>query len=103
VVTAQSAYAPTVTARYSPTATARINVKVPASATIWFDGAPTTQKGTRRYFVSPALTPGRRYAYEVKARWQEGGRTVTRSRRATFRAGDEVTLTFGPRAEVQSR
>jgi uncharacterized protein (TIGR03000 family) len=106
VVTSRYPSFPAVTSRYAPTAAdrrAHINVKVAASATIWFDGARTAQKGTRRYFVSPVLTPGRRYTYEVKARWQEGSRTVTRSRRATFRAGDEVTLTFLARAARRPR
>jgi uncharacterized protein (TIGR03000 family) len=99
VVTTRSYSAPEVTSRYAPTApatSAHINVAVPAGAVIWFDGARTAQKGTRRHFVSPPLTPGRKYAYEVKARWREGGQTVTRSRRATFGAGEEITVTFGP-------
>jgi uncharacterized protein (TIGR03000 family) len=97
-VTNRSSSAPEVTSRYAPTAatSAHIKVAVPADAAIWIDGAPTTQTGTLRQFVSPPLSPGRRYSYEVKARWQEGGQTVTRSRRATFGAGDEITLTFGP-------
>jgi uncharacterized protein (TIGR03000 family) len=100
VVTTRSSSAPTVSSRYAPTTaatSARINVAVPAGAVIWFDGARTTQKGTLRHFVSPPLSPERKYAYDVKARWREGGRTVTRSRRASFHAGDEITLTFGPR------
>jgi hypothetical protein len=42
-------------------------------------------------------------AYEVKARWREGGRTLTRSRRATFAAGEEVTVTFLSRAALAPR
>src|SRR5262249_40914799 len=35
----------------------RINVRVPADAEVWVEGAKTTQTGTRRTFVSPPLDP----------------------------------------------
>lgn len=70
------------------------DIRVPANATIWFDGEKTTQTGSLREFVSPPLAPGRQYAYELRARWTEDGREVTQSRRITVRAGERVSITF---------
>src|SRR5712664_2259307 len=56
-----------------------INISVPADAEIWFDRARTTQKGEFRQFVSPPLTPGRDYFYDIKARWTENGKEVTQN------------------------
>jgi uncharacterized protein (TIGR03000 family) len=69
-------------------------VRVPADAEFWFDDARTTQTGTVRRFVSPPVPPGQDYAYVVRARWKEGGNEVTQSRRLTFHAGEQVSITF---------
>src|SRR5437660_9563291 len=58
-----------------------ISVRVPAGAAIRFDGKATAQTGTERLFVSPPLRPGRDYTYDVRLRWQDGGRTVEKTRR----------------------
>src|SRR5262249_31075720 len=52
---------------------AHLTVRVPADARVWFDGAATTSTGPVRQFPSPPLTPGKRYSYEVRASWKEGG------------------------------
>jgi uncharacterized protein (TIGR03000 family) len=70
-----------------------IDVRVPADAAIWFDGARTKQGGTFRRFVSPPLPVGRSYTYEVRVRWTEET-PVTQTRRVTVRAGEWVSLTF---------
>src|SRR5262249_38838927 len=64
----------------------QIDVRVPTGAMIWFDGAATTQTGSLRRFVSPPLKPDTDYVYWVKARWQEDGRDVTRTREVTVQA-----------------
>jgi uncharacterized protein (TIGR03000 family) len=69
-----------------------LNVSVPANAEIWFDGAKTAQRGAFRQFITPPLAPGQDYAYDVKVRWPEDGREVTR--RLTVHAGDVVNLVF---------
>jgi uncharacterized protein (TIGR03000 family) len=71
-----------------------ITVRVPWDATIWFDDTRTTQKGELRYFVSPPLTPGRDFFYEIKAKWTEDGKEVTRSRQVTVHAGDVINVSF---------
>jgi uncharacterized protein (TIGR03000 family) len=75
---------------------ARITVRVPADAVVWFDGVPTRQSGPWRRLVTPPLEPGRKYRYEVRARWGEGGQAVERQRRLSFRAGDNLTVDFLP-------
>jgi uncharacterized protein (TIGR03000 family) len=50
-----------------------------------------------RKFTSPPLTPGRRYRYEVRATWTEGGRTVVKDRQIFFYAGEKEDVDFlGP-------
>jgi uncharacterized protein (TIGR03000 family) len=80
-----------------------IEVRVPADADIWFDDATTSQTGTVRQFVSPPLTPGRDYSYEVRAKWREDGREVTQSRRITFQAGEQVSIAFPVTSTAKAR
>src|SRR5262249_14362589 len=82
---------------------ALIDVQVPAGAEIWFDGARTSQTGPFRQFISPPLTPGRQYAYAVRVRWTEGGRTVERTRRLGLRAGDRVSVDFAGSGSDETR
>jgi uncharacterized protein (TIGR03000 family) len=72
----------------------RINVSVPADAQITFDGAKTMQNGAFRAFVSPPVAPGRDYYYNVTAKWQQGGREVTRTQRIAVHAGDVINMSF---------
>jgi uncharacterized protein (TIGR03000 family) len=44
--------------------------------------------------VSPPLTPGHEYFYEVKAKWTVDGKEVTRSRRLNVHAGDVTSISF---------
>jgi uncharacterized protein (TIGR03000 family) len=71
---------------------ADVEVMVPENAALWFDGVPTRQTGAQRAFVSPPLTPGRDYTYEVHARWIEDGRTVDRTRRIQVRANTRTDV-----------
>ena len=43
-----------------------ITVNVPNEAQIWFEGSKTSQTGTSRQFISPALKPGRNYTYNLR-------------------------------------
>jgi uncharacterized protein (TIGR03000 family) len=93
----RSATMPLQPARRADDRTVRIQVRVPADARIWFDGEPTTQRGEVRTFESPALDPAKRYAYEIRATWQEGGRAVERTRQLRVRAGDRINVNLaGP-------
>jgi uncharacterized protein (TIGR03000 family) len=78
---------------WSPTdGTALIEIKVPADAQIWFDGTRTAQTGAVRYYVTPRLGAGRTWTYEVRARWQQDGQPVTRTRQLQLEAGKEARL-----------
>jgi uncharacterized protein (TIGR03000 family) len=73
---------------------ARINVRVPPSAQVWFDGAKTTQTGSLREFTSPPINSDSEYSYEIRAHWMEGGQDVERNQKVSFHAGDRVTVNF---------
>jgi uncharacterized protein (TIGR03000 family) len=75
-------------------AEARITVLVPADATIAFFKEPTTQKGTEREYITPALQPGKRYYYDVTARWTKDGRAVEETRKVWVTAGGRVEVNF---------
>jgi uncharacterized protein (TIGR03000 family) len=74
---------------------ALVEVRCPADAQVWFDGDATQQRGADRLFSSPPLDPGKRYHYDVKARWHEGDRTVEKTRTVHVEAGKHVTVEFG--------
>ena len=52
-------------------------------------------RGADRSFASPALTPGKTYTYEVKARWMEDGQPVEQTRRVKVEANRTSTVEFG--------
>jgi uncharacterized protein (TIGR03000 family) len=73
---------------------AHIRVFVPEGAKLWFEGTPTSQTGSVRFFTSPELQPGRSYAYHVRAEWMVNGAPVSKSREVTVHSGDAVTVNF---------
>jgi uncharacterized protein (TIGR03000 family) len=80
-----------------------VRVLVPdPSATVWFEGVQTSQRGTERTFESPPLDQGRAYVYHIRARWDQGSRAVDQTRDVRVHAGDRVTVDFNappPRGE----
>jgi uncharacterized protein (TIGR03000 family) len=72
----------------------KISMHVPNGARVWFDGATTSQTGPERTFVSPSLTPGSEYVYQIRVKWDENGKAVERSRDVTVHAGDLIHLNF---------
>jgi len=83
---------------YAPEADnkARIRVHMPtADAKLWVDGQPTTTTGEDREFASPALTPGRTYSYQLKARWTENGKEVERTSTVQIRPNETSSVSFG--------
>jgi uncharacterized protein (TIGR03000 family) len=87
---------------YSPPATgtdqrngiAHVTVNVPPDAKVWFDDTLTTSTGAVRQYDSPPLTPGTRYTYAVRARWNENGHEVTQMQRVEVTAGAHVNVRF---------
>jgi uncharacterized protein (TIGR03000 family) len=80
---------------------AHVRLTVPAAAEVWFDGSKTSQAGPTREFVSPALTPGTDFAYEIRARWLENGQPVDQTRKVIVRAGTWTTVDFTSPAPAQ--
>jgi uncharacterized protein (TIGR03000 family) len=78
----------------SAPASTRIQIEVPASAKVWFDGQPTMQTGSSRTFVSPPLTTGFKYQYALHMEWQDGDRRSERNQTISFNAGDRLDLDF---------
>lgn len=74
--------------------TAVIHVRVPPNAQVWFSGEKTTTTGTVREFQSPPLTPGAKYAYDIRARWMQDGRVMEQTQTVTVWAGADITATF---------
>jgi uncharacterized protein (TIGR03000 family) len=77
-------------------APAHITLKVPADAEVFFDGHKTSATGTVRQFDSPPLEPGYRYTYQLRARWRQNGRTVTRDQEVSVTRAARVTVAFPP-------
>ena len=75
-------------------AKADITVLVPADAEVFFDGEPTVQKGAERRFVSPPLAVGKKYNYNVVARWKEGDKAVEQTRQVEVTGGAAVRVDF---------
>jgi uncharacterized protein (TIGR03000 family) len=77
-----------------PDTSAHVTVSVPADAEIWLEGTKTTSTGSVREYQSPPLTPGIRYTYEVRARWNENGQQVTQTQQVKVTAGAHVSVKF---------
>jgi len=76
---------------------AEIEVRLPANAELWLDGAPTAQRGQTRTFESPPLELGRTFTYEFRARWMEDGQVKEDARRVDAFAGAKKKIEFGKR------
>ena len=92
-------YAPSYTPSAPPVvvpvqASTQIQLEVPASAKVWFDGQPTIQTGNSRAFVAPPLATGFKYQYAIRIEWQDGDRRRERSQTISFSAGDRLNLDF---------
>ena len=75
-------------------AKAEITVLVPADAEVFFDGDPTIQKGTERRFVTPPLTRGSAYQYDLRVHSLKDGKPLDRIETVRVYAGDRRTLDF---------
>src|SRR5207245_641837 len=69
-------------------------VVVPADAELFFDGDATTQTGTERLFVTPPLTPGTTFHYNLVARWKTDGKAVEQKRTVDVTSGGRVRVNF---------
>jgi len=72
----------------------QIQLEVPASAKVWFDGQPTIQTGSSRTYLAPPLGTGLKYQYAVRIEWQDGDRRNELNQTISFGAGDRLNLDF---------
>jgi uncharacterized protein (TIGR03000 family) len=73
---------------------ATVRMHVASGAHVWFDGDATSETGTDRAYVSPALEQGHEYVYHIRVQWSENNQPVERKRDITVHAGDRIALNF---------
>jgi uncharacterized protein (TIGR03000 family) len=85
-------------------APATLVVTLPAAAKLVIDDTVTTSTSGTRVFASPALEPGKDFAYTLKGELVRDGQTFKTTKVVTVRAGEEtqVQLDF-PTAAVAQR
>jgi len=76
---------------------AEIDVKVPASAELYFNGVRMSQTGENRVFLTPPLVPGRDFSYTVQAVWTNNDHPVREQRNIRIRGGDRLSVDFTTR------
>jgi uncharacterized protein (TIGR03000 family) len=70
-----------------------LRVLVPnADAQVWFDDAPTRQRGMERVFTTPPLQQAG--TYTIKAQWTDNGRIVNQERQVQVQPGQPATVDF---------
>jgi uncharacterized protein (TIGR03000 family) len=79
---------------------AHLTVKLPADAQVWVQNTLMTSTGPVRQFISPPLTAGRPFTYEVRAAWNENGHEVTQTQQVGVTAGAYVEVDFPVRPET---
>jgi uncharacterized protein (TIGR03000 family) len=75
---------------------ARLRIAIPTEkAEIWIEGQKTEQARRVEDYISPPLTPGKQYYYEVRARWTDAaGKEVERTKSFPIVPGQPVLLDF---------
>ncbi len=84
---------PAVGADGAPCIRLTVAVADPA-ADVWVQKVATTQRGVERTFESPPVEAGRRYEYEIVARWTEGGKDKAETRQVSATPGETVRVDF---------
>jgi uncharacterized protein (TIGR03000 family) len=75
-----------------PPGMALIIVRVPAGAVLWFNGAPTTQTGSYRRFLTPPLPEGGESLYSLRVRWYFQDAELSRVEEVRVRPGMTQTV-----------
>jgi uncharacterized protein (TIGR03000 family) len=75
---------------------ARLRIAIPTEkADIWIEGEKSEQAKRVQEYLSPPLTPGKEYYYEVRARWTDpAGKQVERKKSFPIVPGRPVFLDF---------
>jgi uncharacterized protein (TIGR03000 family) len=75
-------------------APAHISVRVPTDARLTVHGVDCPLTSDTRTFDTPALEPGQKYYYLLKAEVVRDGRTIAQTKRIDFRSGERLTVSF---------
>jgi uncharacterized protein (TIGR03000 family) len=75
-------------------APATLIVSLPADAKLTVDNTPTKESASPRRFVTPPLDQGKTYYYTLKGEIIRDGETLTATKRVTFRAGEEASVSL---------
>jgi uncharacterized protein (TIGR03000 family) len=78
-------------------APASVLVKLPPGAelaTVHFGDYLTKSTGLQRWYVTPPLTPGKSYSYQVTAAWTVDGKESKLTQKVSVTAGKESTADF---------
>lgn len=73
---------------------ANLKISVPADAKLYVDGKLAPGSGAERAFYTPALEPGKKFFYDVKAELLVGGQVVVDEKRVIVEAGQTVVESF---------
>jgi uncharacterized protein (TIGR03000 family) len=63
-------------------------------AEVWLDGHKTVSTGTKRFYDSPPLEPGKTYSYDVTAAWGQDGKVITKEKKVAVAAGKVAVVDF---------
>lgn len=80
---------------------ATLTLQFPNAAEVWVNGKKVDgAAAVERVLTSPTLKDGEEYKFEVKARWQSGGKTYEATRTVTLGAGARSRLLIVSGGEV---
>lgn len=74
---------------------AQLVVKLPREARLFVDNVACPLTSSTRSFKTPALEPGRKYFYTIRAEMVRDGQTISQSQRVIVAAGQNVNVNFG--------
>src|SRR5262249_138120 len=80
---------PTQARRITTDSSAAIEVRVPETAQLWFEGIQMNQTSSLRRFASPPLAPDQTYTYTIRVRWTADGKEVTQDRQISVQGGHQ--------------
>jgi uncharacterized protein (TIGR03000 family) len=82
---------------------AYVTIQLPVNrAEVWIEGEKSVQDKASQEYVSPQLTPGKKYYYEVSARWVVNGKQYEAKRSFPILPGKPVLVDFTEPAEPPS-
>lgn len=74
---------------------ARLRVSLPADAVLWLNDQRMDRTGSERDFITPHLQKGETYAYQVKARWTQDGKSQEETIEVKVRANKTTAVSLG--------